>query len=107
MTYTIQYAEVALSALRKLDGGIRKTILKKVRGLGANPEQQGKALMGELAGLRSVQAAGRYRIIYAIKDQNVIVTVVWLGIRKDGDKKDAYTIAKKLVRAGLIDLPEL
>ena len=104
MTYTIQYTVSALDALRGLDGGIRKTILKKVRGLEQNPEQQGKALIAQLAGFRSIQTAGRYRIIYTIEDQKVLVTVVSVGIRKEGDKKDVYALAKKLVCIGLLDV---
>jgi len=32
--------------------------------------------------------------------------VMAVGIRKEGDKKDIYQIAKKLLRAGLLDLDE-
>jgi hypothetical protein len=34
----------------------------------------------------------------------VIVYILAAGIRKEGDKKDICKIAKKLVRAGLLDL---
>ena len=48
--------------------------------------------------------AGRYRIIYKIDKQTVIVHVLASGIRKEGDKKDIYKVAKKLLNAGLLDL---
>ncbi len=48
--------------------------------------------------------AGRYRVIYKIDKQTVIVFVLAAGIRKEGDKKDIYRIAKKLLHAGLLDL---
>jgi mRNA interferase RelE/StbE len=32
-----------------------------------------------------------------------IVTVVALGMRKEGDKKDIYQLAKKLMRLGLLN----
>jgi mRNA interferase RelE/StbE len=51
-----------------------------------------------------VHAAGRYRIIYKIDKKTVIVYVLAAGIRKEGDKKDIYKIAKKLLNAGLLDL---
>jgi hypothetical protein len=34
----------------------------------------------------------------------VIIYVLAAGIRKEGDKKDIYQIAKKLLNAGLLDL---
>lgn len=48
--------------------------------------------------------AGKYRIIYKIDKKTVIVYVLAAGIRKEGDKKDIYKIAKKLLSAGLLDL---
>jgi len=59
----------------------------------------------ELIGYRSVRVVGqRYRILYTIEAERVPVIVVALGIRKEGDKKDAYELAKKLLRLGLLDL---
>ena len=60
-------------------------------------------MLGELEGYRSLRAVGqRYRILYAIKEEKVIVYVVAVGIRKEGDKVDVYALAKKLVRLGLL-----
>lgn len=106
MTYHIQLTVTARDELRGLDGGTRRTILRKIHGLAEDPEQKGKALLAELAGFRSIQAAGRYRIIYKVENQKVVVTVVHVGMRKSGDKKDIYTIAKKLLKARLIDFNE-
>ena len=60
-------------------------------------------LVEKLSGFRSVHAAGRYRIIYKVERQTVIIYVLAAGIRKEGDKKDIYEIAKKLLNAGLLD----
>ena len=67
------------------------------------PEKQGKKLVKDLSGFLSVHAAGRYRVIYKIDKRTVIVYVLTAGIRKEGDKKDIYKIAKKLLDAGLMD----
>jgi len=68
-----------------------------------DPEKQGKALLGELAGFRSVRAVGqRYRIIYQIRGNDIIVIIVAVGIRRDGAKDDIYNLAKKLFRLGLL-----
>lgn len=87
------------------DSRIRKSISKRIDRLESEPEKQGKPLTDELAGYRSVRAAGqRYRIIYKIEEERVLVLVVMVGIRKEGDKKDAYTQAIKLARLGLLGL---
>jgi hypothetical protein len=46
----------------------------------------------------------RYRIIYKLQDTEILVAVVCIGIRKEGDKKDVYEVAKKLARLGLLDI---
>lgn len=86
------------------DRRIQKVIYKRLKKLEENPEQQGKALRDELAGFRSVRAVGqRYRIIYKVLEEKVIVTVVGLSIRKEGDKKDVYTQTLKLLNHGLLE----
>lgn len=51
------------------------------------PEKQAKPMTGDLAGYHSIRAVGqRYRIIYKIEDEHVIVFVVGLGIHKEGDE---------------------
>ena len=64
----------------------------------------GKALKGPLKEYRSVRAAGqRYRIIYQVLENEIIVIVVAVGIRKAGDKKDIYELMKKYIKVGFID----
>ena len=93
-----QLAEIA-------DSRIRKHISKRIDRLEYEPEKQGKPLNDELAGYRSVRAVGqRYRIIYRLEEDRVLVLVVTVGIRKEGDKNDAYAQAIKLARLGLLGL---
>ncbi len=85
------------------DRRIQEKIAERIDGLKNDPEKQGKALVAELSGLRSLRAAGqRYRIIYKIEKGEVIVLVVAIGIRKEGSKMDIYQLAQKLVRLGLV-----
>ncbi|AFZ08117.1 hypothetical protein Osc7112_3773 [Oscillatoria nigro-viridis PCC 7112] len=66
--------------------------------LKVEPQKQGKALVDNLSGFRSIRAVGqRYRIVYQVEQERVLVVVVGLGRRKDGDKKDIYTILEKLL----------
>ncbi len=86
------------------DRRVQKSIARRISGLEYEPELQGKPLIDDLGGYRSLRASGqRYRIIYKIEAEKVIVAVVTLGIRKEGDKKDVYKLAKKLIRLGLLD----
>jgi mRNA interferase RelE/StbE len=69
------------------------------------PEKQGKPMIDELIGFRSLRAVGqRYRILYKWDEDTVIVYVVALGIRKEGDKNDVYEIARRMARQGLLDI---
>ncbi|MBI5245247.1 MAG: type II toxin-antitoxin system RelE/ParE family toxin [Elusimicrobia bacterium] len=85
------------------DRRIREQIAKRIDGLAHNPELQGKPLIGELSGLRSLRAAGqRYRIIYTVNRRIVTVIILAVGVREEGDRRDIYELAKKLIRMGLL-----
>ena len=101
--------KLTMPALRQFaaikDTRIKEQISRKINTLADNPEQQGKPLSNELAGYDSVRVvAQRYRILYRLETDQIIVVVVAMGIRKDGDKKDVYALAKKMARLGLLDL---
>ncbi len=103
--YRIVIQPTAFQLLQDIsDRRIRQKISDRIDKLSESPEMQGKPLLGELDGYYSVRAVGqRYRIIYKIEQAQVTVLVVALGIRKDGSKQDAYVLAKKLLRLGLLD----
>ena len=105
MKYRILITDTCLNLIKKIrDKKIQRTILDRIQKLSNEPEKQGKNLVKDLSGFRSVHAAGRYRIIFKTDKQTVIIYVLAAGIRKEGDKKDIYEIAKKLLNAGLLDL---
>jgi hypothetical protein len=39
-----------------------------------------------------------------VEAEQVVVVVVTIGIRREGDKKDVYELAQRLARLGLLDL---
>jgi mRNA interferase RelE/StbE len=85
------------------DRRIRHQIAERIDALRLEPEKLGKPLIGELSGYRSLRTSGqRYRVIYRIERKAIIVVVVALGIRKEGDKRDIYVLAQKLIRLGLL-----
>jgi mRNA interferase RelE/StbE len=105
VTFEIEITPTALGMINKVpDRRIRAKIIETIDGLAEDPEKKGKPLMAELDGYRSVRAVGqRYRIIYRIDNEKVIVLVVAAGIRREGDRKDIYALAKKLIRARLLE----
>ena len=104
MTWHVRVTPKALEMLRKIsDRRIRKKVADAISGLSQEPDKKGKALIGELAGFRSIRAAGqRYRIIYRVELEEVTVIVVAAGQRKEGDRKDVYSLARKLFRQRLL-----
>lgn len=107
MTYQIFITPVALQMLTNIAvRRIRESIRDRVDDLSVEPEKKGKPLTGDLAGYRSLRVIGqRYRIVYRVEKEVVTVLVVALGIRKSGNKHDIYSLAKKLLRLGLLEPP--
>lgn len=97
----------AMELLRAIpDSRVQKTIAASIDRLTKQPEKQGKPLLGELSGYRSLHAVGqRYRIIYRVDRGQILVIVGAVGIRNEGDRRDIYTLAQKLLRSGLLDSP--
>ena len=105
--YKIKLTALAAENIKLLNSGTQKQVVKKIEELKAEPLLLGKALRGPLKELRSVRAAGqRYRIIYKVVKEDIIVVVVAVGIRKAGDKSDIYELMKKYIRTGLIGKEE-
>jgi mRNA interferase RelE/StbE len=104
MTYQVLFTAKAREMLRSIsDRRIRSQIIQRTEKLTEEPEKQGKPLGGELAGYRSVRAAGqRYRIVYRVDRGEVQVLIVAVGIRRDTHRRDVYRLAQRLVQMGLL-----
>jgi mRNA interferase RelE/StbE len=107
VTYKIIITPTAMELLHAIpDRRVQKTVAARINRLAKEPEKQGKPLLGELAGYRSLRTVGqRYRIIYRVDRGQILVLVVAVGIRKEGDKRDIYALAKRLIRLGLLEPP--
>lgn len=104
MIYKVRITDVCLSLIEKIpDKRIQSKIIDRIEGLNTDPEKQGKMLVQNLAGFRSVHVAGRYRIVYRVNEDSLTVWALATGIRKEGDQKDIYKIAKKLLNLGLLN----
>ncbi len=104
MTYRIVIEPVALKMLAGIaDRRIQEKIRDRIDGLASEPEKQGKPLTGELFGYRSLRAVGqRYRIIYRVERARVLVLIIAMGLRREGDRGDIYALARKLLRLRLV-----
>ena len=82
MAYSILLAPSAERQLKALAESIQKRIVKRLRTLTGNPRPQGvKKLAGEDDLYRI--GVGDYRIIYTIRNKELIVLVVKIGDRKE------------------------
>lgn len=99
----VEYQIILTAQARQLFAEIKdrreqQLLLARLEKLKQEPEKQGKALSEELTGYRSIRAVGqRYRIIYQIIQDRVLVVVVGIGRRKEGDRRDVYTVTMRLL----------
>ncbi len=84
MAYTISIKESAQDELGCLPKADRQLVEKKIIALGGNPRPAGATqLRGKkFHGLHRIRA-GDYRVIYQVRDGELIVLVVKIGNRKD------------------------
>ena len=103
--FEVRWTPQALRMLEDIsDLRVRQQVLKRAQQLESDPEKQGKPLLGELSGLRSLRAVGqRYRILYRVERRRVTVLDLAIGIRREGSRGDIYALAKKLFRSKLIE----
>ena len=109
----VLWTATAKEALARLPYKARKGLLEKADNLltANDPTQLGKPLTGPLAGYYRL-AYSRYRAVYSVEEQTlasgevvvqVTVRFVAAGQRKEGDKRDVYRLAKKLIELGGIE----
>lgn len=80
--YTIEIAPAAERALKKLEANIQKRIIKALLKLEVEPRPAGiKKLSGEDDLYRA--RVGDYRIVYKIRDNELIVLVVRVAHRRE------------------------
>jgi len=86
--YAITWTKTALELAEAIpDQRIRRLISQRADQLATSPEQQGKPLVGELAGFRSSRAVGqRYRIVYRVERREVTALIA-VGRRRSGGQE--------------------
>lgn len=98
--YRIELTLLALEMLAEVnDQRHRQGLTNRIEKLKSEPEKQGKPLGDILKGYRSVRAVGqRYRIIYKVDRNLVVVLVVGVGLRRQGNRSDIYATIERLLQ---------
>jgi len=87
-------AQMAMITDQRVQRQLRAALLR----LEQAPDKIGKPLTGDLAGFHSMRAAGqRYRILYRLVEDQVLVYVVSVGLRQEGSRRDVYAQAARLL----------
>lgn len=79
--YSVFFTREAKRNVEKLDPSIKRIIKKAIESLAVNPAK-GKPLAYDLAGLHSLRTVD-YRIIYRIREKQLIIIVIAVGHRKE------------------------
>jgi len=107
--YRIELTPLALEMLAEVnDQRHKQGLTNRIEKLKSEPEKQGKALGDILKGYRSVRAVSqRYRVIYKVDRDGVLVLVVGVGIRRQGNRNDIYALLERLLQPRSSKLPTL
>jgi mRNA interferase RelE/StbE len=81
VSYSIQIKASAAKVLRRLSKETRLRLVSAIDRL-ANEPLAGAALKGEFSGLRRLRV-GRYRVVYEVQNEQLVVLVVRVGHRKE------------------------
>lgn len=80
--YAVQYDPRAMTELLKLDKPIARRIARAIDGLGVQPRPQGARSLVGYPGLWRIRI-GDYRVVYAIKDAELVVLALRVAHRRD------------------------
>jgi mRNA interferase RelE/StbE len=71
---------------KRFDAPTQEKIKKKIIDLlSVSPEEVGEPLRFELAGYRKLKIFDKYRIVYRVEKEKVMVFVLAVGIRRDSE----------------------
>ena len=86
MRYEIRFKASAWRLLRKLDREARGRIIAAIWALGDNPRPPGSRKLTATEDFYRIRV-GRYRVIYEVRDDDLVVLVIKLGHRRDVYRK--------------------
>jgi len=83
--YSVQIKKSALKEIQSLPKAERIRVIESIDRLVDHPHI-GKALKGDLSGLRRIRA-GNYRVVYEINEDQLVILVLRAAHRKDSYRK--------------------
>ena len=92
MTYELAFLDVALKEWRKLDGNTRDQFKKKLAERLANPRVPAARLSGTKDRYKIKLRSIGYRLVYEVRDAQLVVVVVAVGKR---ERDAVYRAAEK------------
>ncbi|GEA15487.1 hypothetical protein E308F_17310 [Moorella sp. E308F] len=100
MKWKIKWLPEAVKDMEELDRSVKLRVLKAIVKLEDDPLGYGEPL-GEkagldLSGMRKLKAARRYRVVYRVEENAVVVLIVVVGKRED---LQVYKTAAKRIAA--------
>lgn len=87
MTFSIRIKQSAAKELKRIAGKDRLRIVTAIDRLAQNP-YAGSALKGDMKGLRRLRI-GDHRIVYEIRDDELVVLVIRIAHRRDVYRRPA------------------
>ena len=92
MTFELRFLDLALDEWRKLDANTRDRFKKKLSERLENPRVPSAKLRGHKDRYKIKLASVGYRLIYEVRDAEIVVVVVAVGKR---ERDAVYRAAKK------------
>lgn len=92
MTYKLEFLPSALKEWGKLGHTVREQVKKKLRERLQAPRVQADALRELPNHFKIKLKASRYRLIYRVEDERIVVVVVSIGKR---ERSEVYDSAKR------------
>ncbi|MCC7492394.1 MAG: type II toxin-antitoxin system RelE/ParE family toxin [Fimbriimonadaceae bacterium] len=83
MHYRVELATAARRQLRDLPPTVQDRVLAALGRLVDDPRSQAAKLRGSRHGLWRSRVGRDYRLVYEVDDRLEVVTVVWIGNRRD------------------------
>lgn len=81
MIYELAFVDAALKEWRKLDAGTRAQFKKKLAERCQNPRVASAKLSGGKDRYKIKLRASGYRLVYEVRDQDIVIVVVAIGRR--------------------------
>jgi len=83
MIYKLEFTHTALTSLKKLDKSVATKVLSKLEWLSENLDLvRPVSLKGDFSGMFKLRV-GNYRVIYSIDYENFLITVHYVGHRRE------------------------